>query len=237
MRNFLLICLCLSAFLQSVVGQAPDTPAPLQPRLITPIQAVMPLGLQNAAIENPKVLAKVQVSGAGRVEDLVVLEASHIGMVNRAESLLRKALIDPGDIRANESIRFDIVLPFLYPADLGLPNKSTSDDIQIMIASLENEERSLKVYPAEDLDQPVAILERGVIYKPEDAEGNLIPGKAVVELYINHEGQVRLPRVISSTHDEVALAAIASFADLRFTIPLHDGRPAVTRIRLPYEAE
>jgi hypothetical protein len=237
MKNCLFLSLLLFAILSTLCGQEENSPDPIQPRLITPIQAVMPLALQNAAIENPKVVAKVQVSGAGRVEDLVVLEASHIGLVNRAETLLRKALIDPGDIRPNESIRFEMVLPFLYPADLGLPNKSTSDDIQIMIASLENEERSLNFYSAEELDEPVAIVDRGVVYKPDDEEGNLIPGNAVVELYINHEGRVRLPRVISSTHDEVALAALASFADLRFSIPLYNGRPAVTRIRLPFKVD
>lgn len=236
MKPPLIFCLLLGAILPGLSGQE-DPVAPIQPKLITPIQAIVPLPLQNSAIRNPEVVARIQVSGTGRVEDLVVLKASHIGMVDRAESLIRRALFDPGDVRPGESIRFELVLPFQYPADLGLPNKSTADDLEIMIATMEKEDLSLQFHPAGELDQPVAIIDRGIVYKPEDDKGNSISGKATVELYINHEGEVRLPRIVSSTHDEVALAAIESFADLRFTPPLHEGRPTVTRIRLPYEAK
>jgi hypothetical protein len=217
--------------------EAGATVSSVQPKLITPIQAIVPLRLQNTAMENPKVVALVQVSGMGRVEDLVVLEATHVGLVDRAEELLKKALIDPGDVRENESVRFEMILPFLYPADLGLSNRSTSDDIQAMISTVDKDDQSLHLVPVQELDEPVSITDEGLVYKPEDEEGKSIPGKAVVEVYINHEGSVRLPRIISSTHPTVALAAIESFADLQFTIPRRNGKPAVTQVRLPFLAE
>lgn len=234
--RFFVICL-ISLLFVPLFGQDGGGGSVLEPKLITPIRAVVPMALQNKRIENPRVVAMIQVSGAGRVEDLVVLEASHVGLVERAESLIRKALFDPGDLALNESVRFELILPFQYPADLGGTGTNIADDIEGAIATVKVEDHSLALYSMKELDAPISIIDRGDVYKPTDAEGNTVPGEATVEVYVNHEGEVRLPRVVSSTHDEVALAAIATFGDMLFTKPLHDGRPAVTRVRLPFSAE
>jgi len=209
----------------------------LKPKLITPIQAIVPLALQNKAIDKPQVVARIQVSGAGTVEDLVVLEASHVGLASRAESLIRKALFDPGDVSLKESVRFELILPFRYPAELGMQGISISDDIESMIEAVKTEDKSLGFHPIKELDEPIIVIDRGHVYRPEDEEGNVVNGEATVEVYVNHEGEVRLPRVVSSTHDEVALAAVATFSDMLFTKPLYKGRPAVTKVRLPFSAK
>jgi hypothetical protein len=54
---------------------------------------------------------------------------------------------------------------------------------------------------------------------------------------VNQDGLVRLPRIVSSTDDEVALAAISSIRDMRFTPPTHEGNPAVTLVRMPFNSK
>jgi TonB family protein len=210
---------------------------PLKPKLITPIQAIVPISLRNSSLQNQQVVAKVQVNGSGMVEDLVILQATHIDLVNRAESLIRKALFDPGDVGLEEAVRFELILPFKYPSDAGMPNKSTVDDVQSMIDSVTDVDRSLALYSPNELDEPLKVVDQGIVYVPENEAGERIEGSAKVEFYVNQDGLVRLPRIVSSTDDEVALAAISSIRDMRFTPPLHDGRPAVTLVRMPFNSK
>jgi TonB family protein len=210
---------------------------PLKPKLITPIQAIVPISLRNSSLPNQQVVAKVQVNGSGMVEDLVILEATHVDLVNRAESLIRKALFDPGDVGFDEAVRFELILPFQYPSDAGMPNKTTVDDVQLMIDSVTDNDRSLALYSPSELDEPLKVLDQGTVYVPENEQGERIEGSAKVEFYVNQDGLVRLPRIVSSTDDEVALAAISSIRDMRFTPPTHEGNPAVTLVRMPFNSK
>lgn len=214
--------------------EVPETS--LQPKLITPIQAIVPLSLQNTVMENPQVVAKVQVAGTGLVEDLVILEASHVGLISRAESLIRKALFDPGDFNIEESVRFDLVLGFQYPADLGATGKSVTDDVEILIDNVAGDDRAVGFYRPNELDMPIRITDQGTVYVPETDAGERIHGTARVEFYVNHLGEVRLPRIITSEDDEVSLAALASVKDMQFTRPMVDGKPAVTLVRMPFSS-
>ena len=229
------LCLFTATAFAQESGTGPA--APLKPKLITPIQAIMPMSLHNTNIQNPKVVARIQVSGNGMVEDLVILEASHINLIDRAESLIRKALFDPGDVRLNEAIRFELILPFLYPSDLGMPNKTTVDDIEIMIDEVKDEDLSVRFHKPGELDETPRLLERGEIYVPQDEDGEPVPGEAKVEFYVNHKGEVRLPRVLSSTDDEMAIAALATVKDMKFLPPTVNGNPAVTQVRMPYSTK
>lgn len=218
----------------SVGAQVSDSVTSSQPKLVTPIRAIMPISLHNTQIEEPKVLAIVQVSAVGIVEDLVVLEASHVYMIDRAESLIRRALFDPGTVDVGESIRFELVLPFNYPSATGMMSSTTVDDIEIMVDEMRHRDRSVRLHQPGELDEMPRILDRGEVYVPEDGEGNPMHGDARIEFYVNHKGEVRLPRVLSSSDDEMALAAIATVSDMKFLPPTVDGEPAVTRVRMPY---
>lgn len=231
---FLLICLTLHLSGAYAFAQPTEAEASLQPKLITPIQPVMPMSLHNTDIQDPRVVSMIQVSGSGKVEDLVILEASHIELVDRAESLIRRALFDPGEIQRDESIRFELILPFLYPSDLGMRDTTTTGDIEIMIDGIKDKDRRVRFHKPGELDETPAVLDRGEIYVPEDEEGKPVPGEAKVEFYVNHMGEVRLPRIISSSDEEMALAAIATIRDMKFHPPTVDGKPAVTRLRMPY---
>lgn len=232
--RFLVVAAALHLCSVFVFAQSTESGPSLQPKLITPIQAIMPMSLHNTSIQDPKVVAMIQVSGDGSVEDLVVIEASHINLVERAERLIRRALFDPGDVGMNESIRFELNLPFLYPSDLGMQNRTTSEDIEIMIDEVKDRDMRVRFHNPGELDEPPQVLERGKVYVPEDEAGNPLPGEARVEFYVNHQGEVRLPRILSSSDEEIAIAAMATVADMKFLPPTVEGKPVVTKVRMPY---
>jgi TonB family protein len=237
-RKFFLICsLPLLVPFGQLSAQSEIPPTVLSPKLITPIRAIVPISVRNSNLPNQQVVAKVQVTGSGVVEDLVIIEATHIDLARRAEVLIRKALFDPGEVRVNESVRFELILPFMYPSDIGMHSKSTADDIELMIDSVRDSARRLSFHSSDELDEPLKVLDQGVVYVPENKDGERIEGTAIVEFYVNHEGIVRLPRLVSSTDDEVALAAISSIQDMRFTPPMFKGDPAVTLVRMPFNSK
>ena len=233
-RLFLFVFAVMHLCSVGVFAQTTVSETSLEPKLITPIQAIMPISLQNTNIQDPKVVAMIQVSGGGMVEDLVILEASHVNLIERAENVIRRAVFDPGEVRMNESVRFELILPFLYPSELGMRNTSTVDDIEIMIDEVKARDRRVRFHSPDELDETPKVVDRGEVYVPEDEAGQPIPGEARVEFYVNHAGEVRLPRVLSSTDEEMAIAAIATVSDMKFVPPTVEGKPVVTQVRMPY---
>ena len=58
-------------------------------------------------------------------------------------------------------------------------------------------------------------------------------GEAVIEFFIDENGDAQLPRVVSATDPEFGYAALQAVGTWRFTPPLAKGRPVVTRASMP----
>jgi len=208
-------------------------PAPVQPRLLTKVHALVPLSLQNVPMEEPEVRLKVQVDAKGVLQDMVVLSATHPDLAPRAESLLVDARFD---LRAevDHPVRFDIVIPFAYPSELGAASKSTMDDIQILVHGFTRERAGISFVEPEDLDASLEVKDYGKRYRPENEAGEVVEGNARIEFFIDYRGRVRLPRVISYSHEKVAEAALLTFRDMHFIPPRSSRRPATTKVVMPY---
>jgi TonB family protein len=59
-------------------------------------------------------------------------------------------------------------------------------------------------------------------------------GDAVVEFLIDTDGKVRLPRIVSSTHPLFGYQAVQTMANWRYEPPMSQGKPVVTRARIPF---
>ena len=98
--------------------------------------------------------------------------------------------------------------------------------------------RDLQKHPesitkAADLDQPLKPLsQRAPIYPTALRQANQ-PGEAVIEFFVDKEGDAQLPRIISSSAPEFGYAAAQAVATWRFEPPLKNKKPAVTRVRVP----
>ncbi|MEX0324366.1 MAG: TonB family protein [Puniceicoccaceae bacterium] len=182
-------------------------------------------------------MAKIQVSGDGSVEDLVVIEASHVGLVDRAEHLIKRAKFRMPKEDAAGSVQFELRLPFHYPSDLGVSSISPSDDIRQVMSGFEIVEMSFKLHEPQYLDFPPKLVEQGQVFRPDDQNGKPITGSATVQFYINHRGEVCLPVIVASTHPEVARAAIGTVSDMKFTPPTVKGEASATIIQMPFSVK
>jgi len=59
-------------------------------------------------------------------------------------------------------------------------------------------------------------------------------GEATVEVLINEEGKVFLPRIVSASEPAFGWAAVQAVAAWRFEPPTRNSAPVVTRVRIPF---
>jgi TonB family protein len=70
------------------------------------------------------------------------------------------------------------------------------------------------------------------VYPPDIAKEGA-GDKVIAEFFIDEDGAVQLPHIAEAKNDELAWVALTALSRWRFEPPLRQGRPVVTRIRLP----
>ncbi len=58
-------------------------------------------------------------------------------------------------------------------------------------------------------------------------------GEALIEFFVDQNGDAQLPRIVSATATEFGYAAAQAVATWRFKKPLRDGKPTVVRVQVP----
>jgi TonB family protein len=90
-----------------------------------------------------------------------------------------------------------------------------------------------KVVSFADLDhEPKPLSRRPPVY-PLALLAAGTAGEAVVEFFIDEQGDVQLPAIVSSSAPEFGYAAVQAIATWRFERPLKAGKAAVVRARIP----
>jgi TonB family protein len=91
------------------------------------------------------------------------------------------------------------------------------------------------IYSAKEVDsKPVVVSQRAPII-PADAPENLNGGEVLVEFFVDRDGAVQLPRLISADHPSLGFAAVQAVSHWRFQPMKKDGKPAIVRLRAPLE--
>ena len=63
------------------------------------------------------------------------------------------------------------------------------------------------------------------------------PGEALIEFYIDENGDAQLPRIVSATAPEFGYAAVQAVAAWRFKPPMKWGKPVIARAQIPIKFE
>lgn len=92
-----------------------------------------------------------------------------------------------------------------------------------------------EIYSAKELDTPLRpLLQVGPEF-PVALRETQPKGEAMVEFFIDREGNAQLPRIVSASHEEFGYAAAQAAGQWQFEPPLRQGKPVVVRVRLPVE--
>jgi hypothetical protein len=212
--------------------------ADYQPPVVkSDLSTIMPVALRYLRMVDPAVEVLAQVDAEGKVVDLVSLNASHYGLLERAERSVRKGKYKPATLDGkpvSSSIR--ILVPF-YDPDRGLGQvvvQSGLEHISATVDSMKEPDYVYGVTSSSDLDSPVQIVSRGKVFVPTDEEGNRIEGECKVEFFIDRNGKVCAPRVLDSDDILISQAATMSIQQTVFTPPMVNEKPTVVKVRMPF---
>jgi TonB family protein len=89
------------------------------------------------------------------------------------------------------------------------------------------------IVSARELDAPLKLISRRPPRFPGSQAGKTLKGTASIEVLVDEDGRVRLPRVVEASHDDFGYAALQGVSAWRFDPPTRGGRAVVTRVRIP----
>jgi len=97
------------------------------------------------------------------------------------------------------------------------------------------EKKPERIVSPKDLDRPLTPRSRRPpAYPTALAEAGQL-GEAVIDFFVDQEGDVQLPRIVSSSAPEFGYAAVQAVATWRFDPPKKGGKRVVVRARIPID--
>ncbi len=216
---------------------AADSGEIVNPELKRPIHVLVPSAIMHYDLPDYYAEFLVRVAADGRVMDLVCVEASHPGLIPRADRALRRAEFQPA---TEDGVPFIADVPirvnFRHPsADFsGAVEQSGLDHIEDTLTYLDREALRFEKSSPRDLSEPLRIIEQQTTFVPTDADGEPVHGSAVIEFYVDRDGTPRLPTIVRSDHEAISDAALRNISSARFNKPRVDGRPTVVKVRMPF---
>lgn len=207
----------------------------------------LPIELQYAILPVVKVVAPVvyplnllqdNISGSAKVTVIVdpdgnvakieILEATHPEFGLATRGMMQSWEFEPAtkDGKGTWSI-FALKQKF----DKYARGSEVSQSAEDILKNLKSHSQDIHVPSALD-SLPVALYKPIPNYPPHLAMGG-IGDLVLVEFFIDEDGVVQLPHIVEAKNDELAWIALTTVSRWRFDTPLREGRPVVTRVRLP----
>ncbi|GEM_PF-3388790 len=177
----------------------------------------------------------VDVDENGSVVDFVTIEASHLEFARAVERDLPDVRFLPAR-HQGEPVQTRSVLHVNFRAEGVASSITLQEHQEIFLEQMRaiSPEPFLKVTAEGNLDRPLERVddEPATLFVSED--GTPVTGAARVAFFVDREGAVRLPRVLSSDNREVAESAFQTVLQWRFTPPREQGNPRVVRVVVPF---
>lgn len=91
-----------------------------------------------------------------------------------------------------------------------------------------------KIFSMKNLDMPIKPLSQRPPKFPVKMMETMDKGEALIEVLIDTDGRVRLPRIVSASAPAFGYAAVQAVNTWLFEKPVRGGKPAVMRARIPF---
>ena len=206
-----------------------DDQQSLPPRAIRLVEPIYPLGLRMEGVEGHAVVYFL-ISVEGRAFDFVTFAASDPAFAKATIRAAKRSRFAPALVRGRPSVsRFQSRQIFkidpsnpLGGGNFASPRASASKDTGYRVSELR------------ELDTPPQALEVVAAEYPEAMIENDASGQVLVEFFIDPEGGVHAPKILSSSNGRFAMAAFESIRQWVFEPPLRKGRPVWARVYQPF---
>jgi TonB family protein len=206
------------------------------------LEAVIPQELKRLLLSEPSVRFHVVVDETGAISDYLAVEATHVGLLEKGTEKLQEARFNPAT-KDGKAVRgkITVMVGFFDPeqrawrdgAQYTPMGGSVSDAVDRRVYKLQEEALRYRESSPNELDEPLKMLESKLylVHPPEEPAPT---GKVVVEYWIDHEGKVRLPEILSSDHENLSLSVLMTLKETRFAPPTHNGNATYVKVRQPF---
>ena len=126
-------------------------------------------------------------------------------------------------------------------AVLKIKQEFTSSDFGTVVTDKDEELIKLekkhpeKIFLPKKLDSPLKVISQCTPVFPSLVQSQFMQGEAKIEVLIDQDGKVRLPRIVTATDPAFGYAAVQAVVAWRFEPPMVGGKPVVVRARVPFE--
>ncbi|MEX0330846.1 MAG: energy transducer TonB [Puniceicoccaceae bacterium] len=211
-------------------------------RLINPLETTLPNDLRHLLMENPRVAFHVKVGPNGQILDALAVEATHFGLLSKAEEKILEAKFEPASLKGEPVPGKITVIVTFYDLEqrawkrglVGAPQGgSVSDAVERRLYEANAASYRYGECNPKELDEPLQILE-SKLYLVHPPEEGAPKGKVVVKYYIDHQGHVHMPKVLTSDNKYLTLSVLKTLEETRFAPPKRNGKPALVAVRQPF---
>jgi TonB family protein len=211
-------------------------------KLVRALETMIPGDLKHLMMEDPRVKFRVLVTPEGEILDSVAIEATHFGLLEKAQEKLKDARFEPALMDGQPAAGNIIVIITFYDLEQRLWKRGLAPPPQGGTVSDAVERRFYRMNPdafhykecqPSELDNPLQLVEARLclVHPPDEAAQS---GQVLVEYFIDYHGDVHLPKILESEGEYLSLSALETLQHTRFAPPTRDGKPALVKVRQPF---
>ena len=168
----------------------------------------------------------------GEKRDFVVVAATHPAYSDEAIRSIKKWEISPAIMNGQAvDSRFIVNIRFKQEGIIIINNPigSTGSLRQNQLYDF-----FYRVTEVNELDEPLKTVFTVMPHFPEDMKLYEISGQALIEFFIDPEGNVLAPGILSSSNEQCAYSALGAIVEWKFEPPLKKRKPVYVRARQPF---
>lgn len=192
---------------------------------------VYPFEQLQAGVEGKAVINYI-VGPKGEVVRANVREATTPEFGLAAMAMIDAWRFNPAKSKEGQPVYANLNTEYAFRTN-GQGDVPVSDEAKWILSDLKKKPEVIAT--AADLDQPPKPISRRPPVYPTALRAAGQSGSAMIEFYIDRNGDAQLPRVVSATAPEFGYAAVLAVATWRFEVPLKKKKPVVTRVQVPVD--
>jgi len=182
--------------------------------------------------ERTKVTGAVLISTSGTV-DSVLWKSTPVGdeMKQAVQAMLDTARLQPATQKKQPVAT---MMWFQINFDPMAGDVSISDSAAAILKKLRIEGDAAVFTKSRELDAKIRPIKRIEPVFPRLVKITEDQGTALIEIYIDQDGNAQLPRIVTASEPAFGYAACQAIAQWQFEPPLKDGKPVVVKVRVPF---
>lgn len=198
--------------------------------IIRTVQPEYPARLADRYLDRGEARVMIMVDEEGRLADWIVTGYTHALFAKEALDALPKWRFEPARFHG-KPIGVRTELRFIFRNSGGVRIVPGDLEMRLRVRDIRQHEIFWqRVCLAEELDGPLDTIVEVAPMPPDQLGAIAREGKVVVEYFIDPDGRVRMPLVLSSDDEAFTRSVLLAITEWRYATPTRDGQPVLARV-------